>query len=88
MNKAELISAMAAECGMTKTECGKALNAFLSVATETFKKGEKLTLVGFGTFLITNKAARVGVNPTTKQRIQIPAKKMVRFKPGTELALE
>lgn len=88
MNKTELISAMALEAGMSKQEAGKALSAFISVITTALKKNEKVSLVGFGNFIVTERAARTGINPSTKETIRIPAKKLVKFKPGSELTIE
>lgn len=88
MNKAELIGAMAAEAGMTRAEAAKALGAFVNAIAGALKKGEKVSMVGFGTFLVTERAARMGINPMTKETIEIPAKKIVRFKPGSELTFE
>ena len=86
MNKTELISAIAEKAGLSKESAKKALEAFLSSVEETLAKGEKLTLVGFGTFSVVKKAARTGVNPATKQPIKIPAKNVVKFKAGASLA--
>ena len=86
MNKTELISAIAEKAGLSKVSAKKALEAFLSSVEETLAKGEKLTLVGFGTFSVVKKAARTGVNPATKQAIKIPAKNVVKFKAGANLA--
>lgn len=88
MNKAELINAMAGNADMTKADAAKALNAFMEVVTDALKRGEKVTLVGFGTFSVAERAARMGINPTNKQPIEIPAKKAVKFKAGTELSFE
>ena len=88
MNKAELISAMAAGADMTKADATKALNAFLDVVMDALKKGEKVTLVGFGTLSVAERAARTGINPATKETIEIPARKVVKFKPSTELWIE
>lgn len=79
---------MAAGADMTKADATKALNAFLEVVTEALKKGEKVTLVGFGTFTVAERAARTGINPATKETIEIPARKAVKFKPGMELLFE
>ena len=87
MNKADLVNAMAAESGLTKADASKALNAFIAAVTAALKEGDKVALVGFGTFGISERAARKGVNPSNGQAIEIPAKKVVRFKPGTELDL-
>ena len=88
MNKSELINAMAAESGLSKTDAKKALDAFISVVTNAMKEGDKVALVGFGTFSVSERAGRMGINPSTKQPIEIPAKKVVKFKPGAELELE
>ena len=88
MNKAELVSAMAAGADMTKADATKALNAFLDVVMDALKKGEKVTLVGFGTLSVAERAARTGINPVTKETIEIPARKVVKFKPSTELWFE
>lgn len=85
MNKAELISAIAAKSNLTKVDSKKALDAFISVAGETLKNGDRLTLVGFGSFSVTERNARSGRNPRTGATIQIEAKKVVKFKPGAEL---
>lgn len=85
MNKAELISAIAEQSGLTKIDSKKALDTFINVAGETLKSGERLTLVGFGSFSVTERNARNGRNPQTGATIQIPAKKVVKFKPGAEL---
>ncbi len=87
MNKADLVNAMAAESGLTKADASKALNAFIAAVTAALKEGDKVALVGFGTFGVSERAARKGVNPSNGQSIEIPAKKVVRFKPGTELDL-
>lgn len=86
MNKSELISKMAEKSGLSKTESKKALEAFIESVTDSVKAGEKLALVGFGTFSVNERAARTGINPSTKQPIQIAAKKVVKFKAGAELA--
>lgn len=86
MNKSELISKMAEKAGLSKTESKKALEAFVESVTDSMKAGEKLALVGFGTFSVNDRAARTGINPSTKQPIQIAAKKVVKFKAGAELA--
>lgn len=86
MNKSELLNAMAAESGLSKADCKKALEAFVSTVTNTLKAGDKVSLVGFGTFAVVDRAARTGINPSTKQSIEIPAKKVAKFKVGAELA--
>lgn len=85
MNKAELIAAMATKSEMTKKDAEYALNAFIASVTESLKKGEKVGLVGFGTFEVKKRAAREGVNPQTKKAIKIPAKKAPVFKAGKGL---
>lgn len=86
MNKAELISAIAAESGLSKADSKKALDAFIVSVTTALKSGEKVSLVGFGTFAVSERAARTGINPSTKAPITIPAKKVAKFKAGAELA--
>ncbi|WP_307758915.1 HU family DNA-binding protein [uncultured Mediterranea sp.] len=88
MNKAELISAMAAGTGMKRAEAAKALEALVDAIADALKRGEKVSMVGFGTFSVAERAARMGINPVTKEAIEIPAKKIVRFKPGSELTFE
>ncbi len=85
MNKTELINTIADKSGLSKVDSKKALDAFIDAVTEEVKSGGKVSLVGFGTFSITQKAARKGVNPRTKAVINIPAKKSVKFKAGADL---
>ncbi len=87
MNKTELINAIAEKSGLSKVDSKKALDAFVEAVTEEVKQGGKVALVGFGTFSVTEKAARKGINPRTKEVINIPAKKAVKFKAGSDLAL-
>ena len=87
MNKAELIAAMAENAGLTKVDAHKALDAFIDATKKELKKGEKITLIGFGTFSVTKRKARSGLNPRTKKAIKIPAKKVVKFKAGKGMAL-
>ena len=86
MNKAELITAMSEKACMSKADAKAALDAFVFATTTALTKGDKLSLIGFGTFSIVNRPARKGRNPRTKQEITIPAKKVVKFKAGAELA--
>ncbi|MDL2213555.1 HU family DNA-binding protein [Bacteroides sp. OttesenSCG-928-J23] len=86
MNKAELTKMMAEKSGLTKTDSVKALNAFMETVAEALKSGDKISLIGFGTFLVNERAERTGVNPSTKQQITIPARKVVKFKAGAELS--
>ena len=74
MNKAELIEAMASGAKLTKADAGRALDAFLEATTKTLKKGDKLTLVGFGTWSVTKRPARTGRNPKTGKAIKIAAR--------------
>ncbi len=85
MNKAELVAHIADEVGLTKTQANSALDSFVSAVTKALKKGDKVTLVGFGTFSVTKRAARMGRNPQTKEPIKIKAKKAPRFKAGKGL---
>ncbi|MEG2070144.1 MAG: HU family DNA-binding protein [Bacteroidales bacterium] len=86
MNKAELINAMAEKAGFSKVQAKSALEAFMSATTDALKEGDKVSLVGFGTFAVIKRAARKGRNPQTKKEMQIPAKKVVKFKAGAELS--
>ncbi|WQD40776.1 HU family DNA-binding protein [Niabella yanshanensis] len=86
MNKAELIEKLAKDAGLTKTQANAALDSFTEAVTKTLKKGDKVTLVGFGTFSVTKRAARNGRNPQTGAVIKIKAKKVARFKAGKELS--
>ena len=86
MNKADLIDAMSSEAKITKADAQRALDAFLNVTSKSLKKGEKVTLVGFGTFSVARRAARTGRNPQTGKEIKIAAKKVAKFKAGSELA--
>ncbi len=85
MNKSQLIDAIAAKAELTKVDAKKALDAFMSTTQETLKKGDKIALVGFGTFGVAKRAARKGQNPKTGQVINIPAKNVVKFSAGSEL---
>jgi DNA-binding protein HU-beta len=86
MNKAELIDAMALEADLTKADAKKALDAFINATTKALKDSDRVALVGFGSFSISKRAARKGRNPQTGKEINIAAKKVVKFKPGSELA--
>jgi DNA-binding protein HU-beta len=85
MNKAELIDAMAAEAGLTKADAKRALDAFVTATTKALKKSDRVALVGFGSFSVAKRAARIGRNPQTGKEIKIAAKKVVKFKAGSEL---
>jgi DNA-binding protein HU-beta len=86
MNKAELIDAIASKAGLTKADSKKALDAFIESTTAALKKGGRVALVGFGSFSVSSRSARTGRNPQTGKEIKIPAKKVVKFKAGSELA--
>jgi DNA-binding protein HU-beta len=86
MNKAELVSKMAEDAGVTKVQAGAALDSFMEAVTKTLKSGNKLILVGFGTFSVSKRAARKGRNPQTGETIKIKAKKLARFKASKELS--
>ncbi|MBK7762820.1 MAG: HU family DNA-binding protein [Bacteroidetes bacterium] len=86
MNKAELIEAMAKAADCTKTQAGAALDGFCAAVTTALKKGDKVTLVGFGTFSVSKRAARIGRNPQSGKEIKIAAKKVAKFKAGKELS--
>ncbi len=86
MNKAELIDAIASEAGLTKADAKKALDAFVGATTKALKGGDRISLVGFGSFSISKRAARTGRNPPTGKEIKIAVKKVVRFKAGAELS--
>ena len=86
MNKAQLIDSIAKKADLTKADAKKALDAFVATTTETLKGGEKIALVGFGTFGVTKRAARKGRNPQKPNEvINIPAKNVVKFSVGSEL---
>lgn len=85
MNKAELVSVMAEKAGMTKVDAKKALEAFMDASAEALQKGDRIALVGFGTFSTSKHPARKGRNPKTGAEITIPEKTVVKFKAGAEL---
>ena len=85
MNKTEFIAAIAEEAGLSKTDAAKAVKAFTDVVVEEMKKGEKIQLVGFGTFEVAERAARTGRNPQTGAEMTIPASKAPKFKAGKAL---
>ena len=86
MNKGELIEAVAQATGLAKKAAGEAVQSAVDAITKSLKKGESVALVGFGTFKVTKRNARKGVNPATGKAIQIKAKNVVKFKAGSELA--
>ncbi|MBO5995015.1 MAG: HU family DNA-binding protein [Firmicutes bacterium] len=85
MNKAQLVAAIAETAGLTKKDAEKALGAIETVVTETLMNGEKIQLVGLGTFEVSERAARTGINPQTKKQIKIAASKAPKFKAGRGL---
>ena len=85
MNKTELITAMAEASGLTKKDCDTALNAFVDTLQTALKSGDKVQLVGFGSFEVKSRAARTGRNPRTKEVVEIPASKVPVFKAGKAL---
>ena len=86
MNKTELIDKIAAGAGISKADAKKALDATTNALKEALVAGDKIQLVGFGTFSVSERPAREGINPATKEKIQIAAKKIAKFKAGAELA--
>ena len=85
MTKAELVTSIAEKSGLTKKDSEKALAAFIDTVTDTLSQGESLQLVGFGTFEVRERAARTGINPRTKTKIDIAATKVPAFKAGRAL---
>ena len=85
MNKTEFTNAVAEKSGLSKVDAKKAVEAFVETVSSELKEGGKVALLGFGSFSVAEKAARKGVNPKTKQPIEIPARKSVKFKAGAEL---
>lgn len=86
MNKTELIDAIAAGAGLSKADSKKALDATVEAIKNALVNGDKVQLIGFGTFAVAERPAREGINPKTKQKIAIAAKKVAKFKAGAELA--
>lgn len=86
MNKTEFISAVSEKAGLSKVDAKKAVEAFVETVSSELKEGGKVALLGFGSFSVAEKAARKGVNPKTKEPIEIPARKSVKFKAGAELS--
>jgi DNA-binding protein HU-beta len=85
MNKAELVSAVAEKSGLTKVQAAQAVKAFMEATAETLRNGDRLSLVGFGTFYVSERGERKGRNPQTGKVVTIPAKKVVKFKSGSDL---
>lgn len=85
MNKMELIDVMADKAGITKKDAEKALNAIIAITEETLKSGNKVQLIGFGTFETVKRAARNGINPQTKEALHVPEKNVPKFTAGASL---
>lgn len=85
MNKTELINAIAEKAGLTKVDAKNALDAATATIADALAANDKITLIGFGTFSVAEKGARTGINPRTKEKIEIPARKQIKFKAGAEL---
>lgn len=85
MNKTELVGAVADKAGISVASAEKAVKAFTGVVSDALSKGDKVQIIGFGTFEVSKKAERVGINPKTKEKITIPACKSVKFKAGKTL---
>ena len=85
MNKTELIEKIAAGSGLSKADAKRALDATVAAVKDALVAGDKISLVGFGTFSVSERPAREGINPATKEKIQIAAKKVAKFKAGAEL---
>ena len=86
MNKADLINVIAEKAEITKAQAKNALDATLAAIADAMANNDKVALIGFGTFAVVEKGERTGINPATKEKIVIPAKKVVKFKAGAELA--
>jgi len=86
MNKSELIAKVAQECDVSKAAAGKALNSIMGAITDAMAAGDKVSLIGFGTFSVSKRTAREGRNPQTGKKMKIAAKKVVKFKAGSKLA--
>ncbi len=86
MNKSELVDAMASNAGLSKADAKRALEGFIDATGQALKKGDRISLVGFGSFSVSNRAARMGRNPQTGKEIKIAAKNVVRFKAGSDLS--
>lgn len=86
MNKTDLVEKIAAGAGLSKVDAKKALEATIVALKDALAAGDKVALIGFGTFSISERTAREGINPSTKEKITIPAKKIVKFKAGSDFA--
>lgn len=86
MNKGQLVDKIAGDAKISKVQAGAALDSFITATMGALKKGDKVTLVGFGTYSVSKRSARIGRNPRTGKEIKIPAKKVVKFKAGKEFS--
>ncbi len=86
MNKTDLVNAIAEKANLTKVDAKNALDACLEAIAGALENNDKVALIGFGTFSVSEKTARTGINPRTKETINIPARKVVKFKPGAEIS--
>ncbi len=86
MNKGQLVEQMATGAGISKAAAERALNAFMDAITDAVASGDKVSLIGFGTFYVTERKERTGRNPQTGEKMVIPAKKVVKFRPGSRLS--
>lgn len=86
MNKADLVSSLSEKTGLTKTKSNQVIDSLVETISEALQGGDKVTLVGFGTFTTSQRDARKGRNPKTGESLEIPAKRVAKFKPGTELS--
>lgn len=85
MNKTDLVNAISAKAGLSKAESKKAVDATIEAVAEALKAGEKVSLIGFGTISVQERPERQGINPATKETITIAAKKVIKFKAGSDL---
>ncbi len=85
MNKGQLTERIANDAGLTKAQAGAAIDAFMNAVKDTLKEGDKLTLIGFGSFFLKHRAERPGINPRTQEKTIIAAKNVVKFKVGADL---
>jgi len=86
MNKAQLVEAVAEKCDLSKAKAEQAIKGTIEAISEELNNGGSVQLIGFGTFSVSERAARTGINPKTKESIKIPAKKVAKFKPGKQLS--
>lgn len=86
MNKAELVDAIASKSGLSKADAKRALDGFVNVTSGALKKGDRISLIGFGSFSVSKRSARTGRNPQTGKEIKIAAKNVVKFKAGADLS--